>query len=206
MREPQTETERAVFDLWTELRPDEAFIQGVDGCAGRFFVPTPARVRRILDRIARTQQSTEDPTERKLLASFRARIELREPAVLPEALVESLFGYMVKEGVNPEHIRGLAAEGRRALDVRRAQSRGRTPAGMRALVQLACNGLSQILETVDSQLREPKARADVRRDVRAVPEDRGGPRPIAVLRTRPAGPLGLRRDAGGGGGRGPPDA
>ncbi len=159
MREPRTETERAVFDLWTELRPDEAFIQGVDGCAGRFFVPTPARVRRILDRIARTQRSTEDPTERKLLASFRARIELREPAGLPEALVESLFGYMVKEGVNAEHIRGLAADGRRALDVRRAQLRGRTPAGMRALVQLACNGLSQILETVDSQLREPKARA-----------------------------------------------
>src|SRR2546428_280954 len=85
MREPQTETERAVFDLWTELRPDEAFIQGVDGCAGRFFVPTPARVRRILDRIARTQKTTEDPTERKLLASFRSRIELREPAGPPEA-------------------------------------------------------------------------------------------------------------------------
>ncbi len=109
MREPRTETERAVFDLWTELRPDEAFIQGVDGCAGRFFVPTPARVRRILDRIARTQRSTEDPTERKLLASFRARIELREPAGLPEALVESLFGYMVKEGVNAEHIRPCSA-------------------------------------------------------------------------------------------------
>src|SRR6266700_5562888 len=162
MREPQTETERAVVDLWTELRPDEAFIQGVDGCAGRFFVPTPARVRRILDRSARIQRATEDPTERKLLAMFRARIELREPAGLPEALVESLFGYMVKEGVNAEHIRGLAADGRRALDVRRAQLRGRTPAGMRALVQLACNGLSQILETVDSQLREPKARAAVR--------------------------------------------
>ncbi len=162
MREPQSETERAVFDLWTELRPDEAFIQGVDGCAGRFFVATPTRVRRILDRIARTQRATEDATERKLLASFRARIELREPAALPESLVESLFGYMVKEGVNPEHIRGLAADGRKALDVRRAQSAGRTPAGMRALVQLACNGLSQILDTVDSQLREPKAQAAVR--------------------------------------------
>jgi len=162
MREPQSETERAVFDLWTELRPDEAFIQGVDGCAGRFFVATPTRVRRILDRIARTQRATEDATERKLLASFRARIELREPAALPESLVESLFGYIVKEGVNAEHIRGLAADGRKALDVRRAQSAGRTPAGMRALVQLACNGLSQILDTVDSQLREPKAQAAVR--------------------------------------------
>ena len=162
MRQPQTGTERAVFDLWTELRPDEAFIQGVDGCAGRFFVPTPARVRRILERITRIQRTTEDPTERKLLASFRARLELREPAALPEALVESLFGCIVKEGVNPEHVRGLATDGRKALDVRRAQSAGRTPAGMRALVQLACNGLSQILETVGSQLREPKAQAAVR--------------------------------------------
>ncbi|HYS71749.1 MAG TPA: hypothetical protein VEM95_04940, partial [Thermoplasmata archaeon] len=143
MRQPQTETERAVFDLWTELRPDEAFIQGVDGCAGRFFVPTPAKVRRMLDRIARIQRSTEDPTERKLLASFRTRLELREPAALPEALVESLFGYMVKEGVDAEHIRGLAIDGRKALDAQMTRSRGRTPTGMRALVQLACNGLSQ---------------------------------------------------------------
>ncbi len=162
MQEPQTETERAVFDLWTELRPDEAFIQGVESCAGRFFVPTPSRVRRMLDRIARIQRATDDPTERKLLASFRARIELREPALLPEALVESLFGYMVKEGVRPEHIRGLANDGRKALDARRAQLRGRTPAGMRALVQLACNGLSQILETIDAELREPSARTAVK--------------------------------------------
>ena len=58
MREPQTETERAVFDLWTELRPDEAFIQGVDGCAGRFFVPTPARVRPLVLRNARRPTSS----------------------------------------------------------------------------------------------------------------------------------------------------
>ncbi len=154
MLEPQSPTERAVFDLWKELRPDEAFIQGADECAGRFFVPTSAAVRKAVAKMARIRKATDDPTERKLLASFRARLELREPSYLPETLVESLFGYMVKEGVRPDHIRGVALGGRKALDARRVQLRGRTPAGMRALVQLACSGLAAILDTVESELRD----------------------------------------------------
>ena len=154
MLEPQSPTERAVFDLWKELRPDEAFIQGADECAGRFFVPTSAAVRKVVAKMARIRKATDDPTERKLLASFRARLELREPSYLPETLVESLFGYMVKEGVRPDHIRGVALGGRKALDARRVQLRGRTPAGMRALVQLACSGLAAILDTVESELRD----------------------------------------------------
>src|SRR5947208_6110345 len=116
----------------------------------------------------------KEPIERKLLASFRASLELREPARLPQTLLESFFGYMIKEGVKANHVRALAADGRKALDASRKRARGPTAPGMRALVQLACNGLNEILKVVESELRDPEARAEIeallaanRRDAKA---------------------------------------
>ena len=158
---PRTETERAVFEVWKELRPDEAFVFGLDECAGRLFIPTQRRVDSLSAKISRIQKSATSPIERKLLASFRASLELREPARLPQTLLESLFGYMIKEGVKGNHMRALAADGRKALDASRKRARGPTAPGMRALVQLACNGLNEILTVVESELRDPEARAEI---------------------------------------------
>src|SRR3989442_2449022 len=144
-----------------ELRPDEAFVLGADECAGHLYIPTKARVESVLARISRIQKSTQNPIEPKLLASYRASLELREPARLPQTLLESLFGYMIKEGVKANHVRGLAAEGRKAVDASRKRARGPTAPGMRALVQLACNGLNAILKVVESELRDPEARAEI---------------------------------------------
>ncbi len=162
MREPQSNSEREVFELWKVLQPEDAFAEGVEACAGRFFVPTPARVERMLARIARLRKATKDPTERKLLASFRVRLELPEPPHAPEALLAAFFAYMVKEGVNPEHMRSLSNDARKALDAGRIKARKGTPPGMRALVQLASSGLGEILKTVEAELRDADARKAVR--------------------------------------------
>src|SRR5256712_11453938 len=158
---PRTETERAVFEVWKELRPDEAFVFGLDECAGRLFIPNQRRVDSLLAKISRIQKGATSPVERKLLASFRASLELREPARLPQTLLESLFGYMIKEGVKTNHIRALATDGRKALDASRKRARGPTAPGMRALVQLACNGLNEILKVVETELRDRDARAAI---------------------------------------------
>jgi len=158
---PRNETERAVFEVWKELRPDEAFVLGLDECAGRLFIPTQGRVDGLLAKISRIQKSATSPIERKLLASFRASLELREPARLPQTLLESLFGYMIKEGVKANHMSALATDGRKALDASRKRMRGPTAPGMRALVQLACNGLNDILKVVESELRDKGARAAI---------------------------------------------
>src|SRR2546425_2563312 len=159
---PRTETERAVFEVWKELRPDEAFVFGLDECAGRLFIPTQRRVDSLRAKISRIQKSATSPIERKLLASFRASLELREPARLPQTLLESLFGYMIKEGVKANHMRALATDGRKALDATRKRLRGPTAPGMRALVQLACSGLDEILKVVEGELRDKDARAAIR--------------------------------------------
>src|SRR3989441_7821063 len=159
---PRTETERAVFEVWKELRPDEAFVFGLDECAGRLFIPNQRGVDRLLAKIARIQKSATNPIERKLLASFRASLELREPARLPQTLLESLFGYMIKEGVKANHMRTLATDGRKALEASRRRVRGPTAPGMPALVQLAWSGLDEILKVVEGELRDKHARTALR--------------------------------------------
>src|SRR2546426_4431574 len=107
---PRTETERAVFELWKELRPDEAFVFGLDECAGRLFIPTQRRVGSLLAKNSRNPKSTTSPIERKLLASFPASPEPREPARLPPTLLESLFRHMIKKGGKAKHIRAPAPD------------------------------------------------------------------------------------------------
>src|SRR2546426_11171748 len=68
---------------------------------------------------------------------------------------------MIKEGVKTNHIRALATDGRKALDASRKRARGPTAPGMRALVQLACNGLNEILKVVETELRDGDARAAI---------------------------------------------
>src|SRR5213594_1035001 len=62
---PRTETERAVFEVWKELRPDEAFVFRLDECAGRLFIPTQRRVRSLLANIARIALRVHDQRGRE---------------------------------------------------------------------------------------------------------------------------------------------
>src|SRR2546422_8235452 len=94
---PRTETERAVFEVWKELRPDEAFVFGLDECAGRLFIPTQRRGDSLFAKISRIRKAATRPIERKLLASFRASLELPEPAPLPPTFLQSLFGVIIKK-------------------------------------------------------------------------------------------------------------
>jgi len=158
MLAPGSRTEEAIFEVWKEYLPHEAFLAGLDGYAGRIFVPTAANVRRLAAKIASLLRATKDPTERKFLRALGFRLRNPEPAAAPQALVEVLFGYMVKEGIVEDHVRGLLLEGRKALEasVREAAKR-EWPVGQRALVQLACSGLSEILDTVGKELHDPGA-------------------------------------------------
>src|SRR2546427_13108510 len=108
MATPRTETERAVFEVWKELRPDEAFVFGLDECAGRLFIPTQRRGDSLLVRISRIQKTAASPIQRKPLASFRADLQLPEPARPPQTMLQSLLRDMIQKGGEANHIRAPA--------------------------------------------------------------------------------------------------
>lgn len=161
---PESPAEEQAFELWKRLQPDDAYVAGVEECAGAFFVPTDANMRRALERIGKLATPTKDVTTRKVLRSIKTRMVLAEPGRLPESMVTSFFGYLMKEGVRPDHMAALARQGARALDVERRRYAGRKwPVGMRALVQLACDGLIEVVNTVTGQLQDAAAKEDVER-------------------------------------------
>src|SRR2546425_5652350 len=94
---PQTETERAVFELWKDLRPDEAFVFGLDDCAGHLFIPTQRRGEAVLPKISPIPKTAAHAIERKGLPSFPPTPPLREPPPPPQTLLQSPFGYMLKQ-------------------------------------------------------------------------------------------------------------
>lgn len=146
--------EQDAFDLWKTLRPDDAYVSGLEEAAGKVFVPSAANVRQMRARIARARRSTKDVTLRKFLASLDANLTLPEPARLPENLVASFFGYMIKEDVVADHMAALAASAAKALDAERLRrARKRWPPGMRALVQLSASGLTEIVDIVEKELQ-----------------------------------------------------
>lgn len=151
---PQSEAERGAFELWKRLRPDGAYVAGIRETAGQFFIPTEANVRRARQQITKIRRSTKEPSLRKFLASLDAELTLPEPSRMPEMMVASLFGYMIKEGVDAEHVRSLATVGARALEANRRRYSGkRWPPGMRALVQLSASGLTEIVDIVEKELQ-----------------------------------------------------
>ncbi len=163
---PRTKAEKDAFELWKRLQPDDAFVGGIEECAGAFFVPTEANVTRAIRQADAIAKTTKDVTVRKFLASLKARLTLPEPARLPETMVASFFGYMIKEGVDADHMRALATAGRKALDAeRKRHARKRWPTGMRALVQLAAAGLSTIVDIVEKNLHDQQA-LEAARDLR----------------------------------------
>lgn len=160
---PRTKAEKDAFELWKRLQPESAFVGGVEDCVGLFFVPTEASIKRAARDIDRIAGTTKDVTIRKFLGYLKARLTLPEPAHMPEMMVASFFGYMIKEGVVPDHMRALATSARKALEAERKRHLGkRWPAGMRALVQLSASGLSTIVDIVEKELQDEQALAAVR--------------------------------------------
>ena len=150
MLKPSNDHERALFALWQQLRPDDAFAQGIDACAGRMSVLTPARRSATLARIGGFARGTRDRTAGRLLASWKARIALEEPLSAPAAVFDAIFSHLMKEGIRADHMGSLARAGKRALDLaRRTWASKRVPPGMRALVQLASDGAVEIVRTVE---------------------------------------------------------
>ncbi len=152
--------EQEAFEIWKTLWPDQAYVAGIEDAVGKVFVPTAANVRRMRQRIAKARRSTKDTTIRKFLASLDAGLTLPEPARMPESMVASFFGYMIKEEVVPEHMEALASSAAKALDAERLRRAGkRWPPGMRALVQLSASGLEEIVDIVEKELQLASATA-----------------------------------------------
>jgi len=152
--------EDEIYEVWKELSPSDAFRQGLSEYAGKLFVPTPENKERMLKRINELMGRTEDPVQQGFLRSLVGTLEYHEvPNDLGEILW-TIFGHLVKEGVNPQHLVSLLDDGGRVLDNAMAvNDLENLPLVVKITLMNKCTGILGLLtviseETDDAQLKE----------------------------------------------------
>src|SRR5216117_4317492 len=102
----------------------------------------------------------ENNAQLKVIDSFAAGYALQEPQLYPDGVLSAFFGYLIKEGVVPSHLKALTRNAVRAMRAAAEEtSQKKWPSGLRLLTLIRCDGLLEIIktikkETTDKQLKE----------------------------------------------------
>jgi len=102
----------------------------------------------------------ENDLQLKVIDSLAASYALQEPQSYPDGVLNSFFGYLIKEGIVPSHLKPLTRNAVRALQAAAQEtSEKRWPTGLRLLTLIRCDGILEIVktikkETTDKQLKD----------------------------------------------------
>ncbi len=160
MPKPASDVEAEIFDFVKESDPATAYLQGVNEYAGRLFIPSRKNLERIAKRADELRLEAENDLQLKVIDSIAAGYALQEPQSYPDGVLSAFFGYMIKEGIVPSHLKPLTRNAVRALQAAAQEtSEKKWPTGLRLLTLIRCDGLLEIIktikkETTDKQLKE----------------------------------------------------
>lgn len=152
--------EGEIYEIWRELNPSEAYLQGLNDYAGKLFVPTPENRERILKRIKHLKSKTTDRVQTKFLISLEATLKYREAPHDLSDIIWTLFGHLIKEGINSQHISSLLDFTLQSLENSKRNYRlNELPIELKIILANKCNSILGILkaiveETEDKELKE----------------------------------------------------
>ena len=154
---PKNLVEKAVFDVWKETSPSEAFTGGLSDHAGRMLLYSHTNLEHLVRRINEVNSQTETRTQQRLLASLKAYLRLGmmgEAHIVPDTVVNAFFAHLVKEGIVPIHLISLANNATRSLSAYAANAGSNSPStGIRILTSIRCSGVIEVADTVGKQTR-----------------------------------------------------
>lgn len=157
---PASEVEGEVFEFVKESEPVTSYLQGFPEYAGKLFIPTRKNLDRLARRVEELRLKAENVSQEKVLNSFAAAYALQEPQSYPEGVLGGFFGYMIKEGIVPSHMKQLTRNAIRAMQAAATEvSQKQWPTGLKLLTLIRCDGIMEIVktikkETTDKQLKE----------------------------------------------------
>jgi len=111
------QVEQDIYNIWSELQPNIAFQCGVMDKAGKFFIPSEDNVQNILKKIDVLRMETIDSVNHGLLNYYETFLKYEEPHIVLWNALWTYFGYLVKEGVNIQHMNELTENIIEALTV-----------------------------------------------------------------------------------------
>jgi hypothetical protein len=164
-----SEIEKEIFELWKEMNPNAAYLQGLSEYAGKMFIPTPENEKRITDRIESLLSKTDDPVERKFLISLKASIKYHEAPHDISDIVWTLFGHMIKEGFNVAHLSSLVDHGRMKLEnSKNTYLHENLPLITRIILTNKCNGLEGFLKIITTEVHDDELKNKIEQLIKDV--------------------------------------
>src|SRR4029077_21181587 len=133
---------------------------GANEFVGKLFIPSRKNLERIAKRADELRLRAENELQLKVIDSLAAAFALQEPQLYPDGVLSAFFGYLIKEGIVPSHLKPLTRNAVRALQAAAQEASGKNwPTGLRLLTLIRCDGLLEIIktikkETTDKQLKE----------------------------------------------------
>jgi hypothetical protein len=135
--------EEKIISLFKRIYPLDAFLQGYEDCKDVLFIPSSDAKKSLISEIDSLTGKTE--TEKILLKSFKAELELYEAPTFVSHVSYALFCYTLKSA-DTANLISIATEGIRVL----LKEYTDLPVGVRALTALAIQDLQSALPKYDS--------------------------------------------------------
>jgi hypothetical protein len=157
---PASDTEAEIFEFVKDSDPSSAYLQGASEYVGKLFIPSSKNLEKVAKRADELRLKAENNSQLKAIDSMAAAYALQEPEQSPDMILSAYFGYLIKEGVVPSHLKPLTRNAVKALEASAQQaSEKEWPTGLRLLTLIRCDGLLEIIktikrETTDKQLKE----------------------------------------------------
>ena len=157
---PASDVEAEVFEFVKESDPSTAYLQGANEYVGKLFIPSRKNLEKVAKRADELRLKAENNAQLKVIDSFAAGYALQEPQLYPDGVLTAFFGYLIKEGIVPSHLKALTRNAVRAMRAAAEEtSQKKWPSGLRLLTLIRCDGLLEIIktikkETTDKQLKE----------------------------------------------------
>jgi len=156
-----SKTEEDVIELYKALWPSDAYLMGFDENAGRLFIPSKQNLATAKRRVRALKARSAAVIERKVLDAMLTKLDLDEPQLVMDDILNSIFIHLAKEGVNEEHLISLLRSGSDALDATRLRFEGKeVPSGVKALTLYRLDGVIGILDAVKKETRSKELRKE----------------------------------------------
>ena len=150
-----SDVEKQFYEWYKETSPSSAYTEGVDECAGKFFVPSKQNLKNAEEKLKTIMKQTKNKDQRKLFKSYLTSLWFNEPYMVPAGATSALFAHLVKEGIVPEHILSLAKQIEEALDAfTELLAKKQWPIEIKVLTCQDSDQLSGILDTIIAEAKD----------------------------------------------------
>jgi hypothetical protein len=112
-----SEVEKQFLEWHKEVDPSSAYLEGINECAGKFFVPSKQNLAAAEKKLERISKRAENKGQLRVFKSYLTWLQFNEPYMVPTNATFTFFMHLVKESIVPEHLISLARQVENALDV-----------------------------------------------------------------------------------------